>query len=95
MCYAKDYFFQEAEADLSQGASAVIPIDDVDHVVVDPAHILAIGFIGNAADVGEDDEVGGEAIFEPAFCMILFMQVGIVDIEVGDAGLYAFGEIAV
>src|ERR1700744_2527734 len=27
--------------------------------------------------------------------MILFMQVGIVDIKIGDAGLQAFGEIAV
>lgn len=87
MCYAEDYFFQEAEADLSQGASAVIPIDDVDHV--------GLGIALYPMDVGEDDEVGGETVLKPTFCMILFMQVGIVDIEIGDAGLHAFGEIAV
>jgi hypothetical protein len=95
MSYAKDYFFQEAEADLPQGTSAIIPINDVDHVVIDPAHVLAIGFIGNAMDGGEDDEVGGEAVLELSFCMILFMQIGIVDIEIGNAGFEAFGEIAV
>jgi len=48
MCYAEDYFFQEAEADLSQGASAVIPIDDVDHV--------GLGIALYPMDVGEDDD---------------------------------------
>ena len=59
MCYAEDYFFQEAEADLSQGASAIIPINDVDHVG------LSIALY--AMDVGEDDEVGGEAVPELSF----------------------------
>ena len=59
MCYAKDYFFQEAKADLSQGASPIIPIDDVDHV----GFALAL----YAMDIGEDDEMGGEAVLEPPF----------------------------
>ena len=87
MCYAEDYFFQEAEADLPQGTSAIVPINDVDHIG------LSIALY--AMDVGEDDEVGGEAVLESSFCMVLFMQVGIVDIEIGDAGFEAFGEIAV
>jgi hypothetical protein len=62
------YFFQEAEADLAQGAAAVVPIDDVHHVRV------AV----DAVNVIEDDEMGGEAAFE--FVVVLFVQVSVVDI---------------
>jgi len=70
----ESYFFQEAEADLAEGAAAVIPINDVYHIRV------AV----DAVDVVEHDEMGGEAAFE--FIVVLFVQVGVVDIQEGRAG---------
>ena len=67
-------FFQEAETDLTQGAAAVVPIDDVHHVRV------AV----DAVNVIEDDEMGGEATFE--FVVVFFVQVGVVDVQVGRTG---------
>ncbi len=68
------YFFQEAQADLTQGAAAVIPIDDIDH----------IRFTVDAMYVIEDDEMGGKAAFE--FVVVLFVEVGVVDVQEGRAG---------
>src|SRR5579872_5985673 len=67
---AEGDLFEEAKTDLAQGATAVIPIDDIDK----------IGFSGNAADIGEHDEMRGEAPFE--FVVVLFVQIGVVDVEI-------------
>lgn len=95
MCYAEDYFFQEVEADLPQGAAAVIPVDDIDHVAVDLVDIFAVDLIGDAVDPCQDDEVSGKAISELSFVMIFFVQVGVVDIEIGDACLQTAGEVSI
>ena len=76
MCNAEDDFFQEAEADLAEGAAAVIPIDDIDEV----------RFARDAADIVEDDEVGRKAAFE--FIVIFFVQIGVVHVEVGRSRLF-------
>jgi hypothetical protein len=62
------------QADLAEGTAAVIPIDNVHHVRVAP----------DAMDVIEYDEMGGKAPFE--FVVVLFVQVGVVDIQEGRAG---------
>ena len=78
---AKGDLFQKAEADLAKGTAAIVPIDDIDH----------IGFGRDLPDGVQDDEVGWEAAFE--FIMVLFMEIGIVDIEISEPGMEAIGKI--
>jgi hypothetical protein len=70
---AEGYFFQEADTDLAQGAAAVIPISDV----------YEVGVAVDTVDIVEDDEMGRKAAFE--FDVVLFMQVGVVDVKEGRA----------
>lgn len=78
---AEDYFLQEASGYLPEGTAAIIPIHD----------IIQIFFTLFLPDLLQDDEVGGEAA--PIFIVVLFVQVGIIDIEVGDARLYLLREV--
>jgi len=77
---AEDNFFQEPPCHLPEGAATIIPIND----------IVEIFFPILLPDLLEDDEVSGEAAFE--FIMVLLMQVRVVDIEEGGAGLHGLGE---
>ena len=72
---------KEAEADLAEGTAAVIPVDD----------IYFVGLVGDLADLVEDDEMGREAAFE--FVVVFFVEIGIVDIEVSQAGLQALVQV--
>lgn len=81
MADAKKDPFQKMEVHLPEGAAAVVPVDDVDPVLR----------AGQAADLFEHDEVGWETPSE--FIVIFFVKIGIVDIEIGGAGLEIPGEI--
>src|ERR1700734_209043 len=72
---------KEAEADLPERAAAVIPVDD----------IYFVGLVGDLANLVEDDKMGREATFE--FDVVFFVEIGIVDIEVGQAGLPALVQV--
>lgn len=80
---AEDYFFQEAEAYLPQGPSSIIPVDDIIETLVP---ILA-------PDIRQDDKMGREAAFE--LIVVLFMQVGIIEVKKSEACLYGCCEVVV
>src|SRR6185437_8611964 len=71
---AEEDLFQKTKADLAEGSATVVPVND----------LYLILFARDAANVVEDDEMGREASFE--FIVILFVQVGVVHVQVGRAG---------
>ena len=78
---AEGDLLKEAEADLAKGTAAIVPIYYNDF----------IGLVRDATDLVEDDKMGREAA--PEFVVTLFVQIGIVDIYVREAGLQALGEV--
>jgi len=80
---AEGDLFQEAQGDLAEGATAVVPVDDIYHV----------GLVRDLVDSVEDDKVSREMPFE--FIMVFFMQVGIVHIKISETGVEALGKVVI
>src|SRR5882757_6116801 len=78
---AEDDLFQKAEADLPQDTAAVVPI----------ANVYAIFRARQPANLFQDDKMGRKAASE--LIVIFFVQVGIVDIEIGGSRLQALGQV--
>ena len=68
---------------MPERAAAVIPVDD----------IYFVGLVGDLANLVEDDKMGREATFE--FDVVFFVEIGIVDIEIGEPCPDAIRQIAV
>src|ERR1700761_1482107 len=78
---AEGDLLQEAEVDLAKVAAAIVPVDDLDFVRL----------VRDAADLIEDDEMRREAAFE--FVMVLLVQIGVIDIQISEAGLHALFQV--
>jgi len=80
---AENDLFQEAEAHLAKCPSTVVPINDIDHVIFGDMRADCRRRDVDAMDVVKDDEMGREIAF--VSIMVLFVEIGIIDIEEGGA----------
>lgn len=83
MADAEENSFQEAETQLPQRPAAIIPIYDVDNVFL----------AWKSSQLFENDEMRGKATLE--FIVVLFVQVSIVDIEIGGTCVEACRQVVV
>ena len=80
---AESDLLQKPQADLTESATTIVPIDDIHHV----------GLIREFVDSVEDDKVCREVAFE--FIMVLFVEVGIVHIKISKTGVEALGKVVI
>ncbi len=78
---AEGDLFEKAKADLSKGTAAIVPVNNV--------HFF--GLVRDSTDLVKDDKVGRKAAFE--FVMVFFVQISIVDVEIGKSGLHTLVEV--
>ena len=82
-CDAEGDLFQKPHGDLTEGATAVVPVDDIHHV----------GLVRDLVDGVEDDKVSREMAFE--FVMVLFVEVGIIHIKISKTSVEALGKVVI
>jgi hypothetical protein len=80
---AEGDLFQKPHRDLTEGATAVVPVDDIHHV----------GLVRELADGVEDDKVSREMAFE--FIVVLFMEVSVVHIKISKTGMQALSKVVI
>ena len=80
---AEGDFLEKFHADLAEGPATVVPVDDVDGILL----------VRDFMDGVQDDKVRRKAAFE--FIMVLFMEVGIIYIEIGDTGANRMNEVVI
>ena len=87
---AEGDFFQEAKADLAKCSAAIIPVHDIDHIVLTRQ---AVNIGRQAVNIGQDDEMSRETAFE--LIVVFFMEIGVVDIEISEPCPDAIRQVAV
>ena len=80
---AEGNFLKEFHADLTEGPAAIIPIDDIDHILL----------VRDFVDSVKDNKVRWKMAFE--FIMVLFMEVGIIHIKISETGVEALGKVVI